>query len=134
MTYQWSLNGVNLTGQTNRFLLVPNAQSSNSGSYELVASNQFGITTNEVLTINVLANPGYYSTVGAWGSDLETECDVPSSIYNPVSVAAGAYHNLALQGDGTVVAWGKNWFGQTNVPAGATNVIAVAPAVITVWH
>ena len=34
-----------------------------------------------------------------------------------VQIAAGAYHSLARKTDGTVAAWGKNDFGQTNVPA-----------------
>jgi len=49
---------------------------------------------------------------------------------NFVAVAAGWFdsgtHNLALKTDGTVVAWGANQYGQTNVPAGLTNVIAIA--------
>ena len=36
-----------------------------------------------------------------------------------VAVAAGGYHSLALKSDGTVVAWGYNYFGQSTVPAGA---------------
>ncbi len=41
-------------------------------------------------------------------------------------VAAGAYHNLALKNDGTVVAWGDNDWGQSDVPAGLSGVTAVA--------
>jgi len=42
-----------------------------------------------------------------------------------VMVAAGGLHNLALKADGQVVAWGNNENGQTNVPAGLSNVIAI---------
>ena len=52
----------------------------------------------------------------AWGSNTLGLSDVPSSATNVVSVAAGFYHSLALRLDGTVVGWGKNWDGQTNVP------------------
>jgi hypothetical protein len=45
---------------------------------------------------------------------------------NVTAVAAGAYQSLALKSDGTVVAWGDNDFGQTDVPDGLTNVAAVA--------
>ena len=45
-------------------------------------------------------------------------------------VAAGSSHNLALRADGTVVAWGSNSSGQTDVPAAlappAGGVVAVA--------
>ena len=37
---------------------------------------------------------------------------------NVIGIAAGTYHSLALKGDGTVVAWGYNLYGQTSVPAG----------------
>jgi alpha-tubulin suppressor-like RCC1 family protein len=41
-------------------------------------------------------------------------------------VASGVYHTVALKNDGTVVAWGYNGYGQTNVPATATGVTQVA--------
>lgn len=49
-----------------------------------------------------------------------------TSFSNAVSVAAGDYHKLALLADASVVAWGQNTYGQTNVPMEATNVLAVA--------
>jgi alpha-tubulin suppressor-like RCC1 family protein len=45
-----------------------------------------------------------------------------------VSVAAGNEHSLALKRDGSVVAWGDNTFGQTNVPSGLTEVIRISAA------
>ena len=33
---------------------------------------------------------------------------------------------MALRADGTVVVWGDNGFGQTNVPPGLSNVVAIA--------
>jgi len=44
----------------------------------------------------------------------------------PSSIAAGALHSLVLKADGTVIAWGNNTYGQTAVPATATNVVAIA--------
>src|SRR5262249_41224462 len=36
------------------------------------------------------------------------------------------WHSLALRSDGTVVAWGDNTFGQTNVPPGLRSLAAIA--------
>ena len=44
-------------------------------------------------------------------------------------MAAGAYHSLALKTDGTVVAWGNNDYGQTSIPLGLSNVVAIAAGV-----
>jgi hypothetical protein len=43
-----------------------------------------------------------------------------------VAIAAGYLHSLAIRADGTVAAWGDNGYGQTNVPAGLSNVVAIA--------
>src|SRR2546422_418809 len=38
-------------------------------------------------------------------------------------------HNLALKQDGTVVAWGDNFYGQSSLPVGLSNVVAVGAGV-----
>jgi hypothetical protein len=45
---------------------------------------------------------------------------------NVVAIAAGAGHNLVLNGNGTVSAWGQNLYGQATVPPGLSNVVAIA--------
>lgn len=42
------------------------------------------------------------------------------------AIAAGLYHSLALKSDGTVVAWGRNLEGQTNVPPNLNGVTTIA--------
>jgi hypothetical protein len=89
---------------------------------------------------------------GTWGGDLvDDECDVcggddstcadcagvPNgdayinecgdcfSELNPSNFISGAGHlNLALQPDSTVVAWGNNSFGETDVPEDLSDVVA----------
>ncbi len=43
-----------------------------------------------------------------------------------VGIAGGAFHSLALRKDGTVVAWGYNADGETNVPTGVNTIVAAA--------
>ena len=43
-----------------------------------------------------------------------------------VAISAGWYHSLALKADGTVVAWGNNFYGQTDVPVELTGVVAIS--------
>ena len=70
----------------------------------------------------------------AWGSNDSGQSSVPVDLTNAVALACGDAHSLALQADGTVVAWGAGltnkgaWpdFGQSIVPTGLTNVVAVA--------
>ena len=50
---------------------------------------------------------------------------VPSGLSNVVSVGGGQYHSAAVKSDGTVVVWGGNTTGQTNVPAGLSNIVAL---------
>jgi alpha-tubulin suppressor-like RCC1 family protein len=43
------------------------------------------------------------------------------------AIAAGAVHTVALEADGSLVAWGDNYYGQTNVPVAAlSEVMAIA--------
>jgi len=41
-------------------------------------------------------------------------------------LAGGYFHSIALKSDGTVVAWGNNDYGQSEVPSGLSNVVAVS--------
>jgi alpha-tubulin suppressor-like RCC1 family protein len=75
-------------------------------------------------------------TVWAWGNDgwgqLGTPANPYSSSYVPVQVsglnsvkaiAAGWAHSLALASDGTVWAWGYNYYGQTGTGTSGNNVL-----------
>src|SRR5512143_2837153 len=51
--------------------------------------------------------------------------EITMSFTQPV-IATGFYHTVALKSDGTVTAWGYDYYGQTTVPDGRTGVTAVA--------
>ena len=64
-------------------------------------------------------------TVVTWGDTFITT--PPDGLTNVVAIAAGGHQFcLALRADKSVAAWGWNGYGQTNVPADLTNVVAVA--------
>jgi hypothetical protein len=51
---------------------------------------------------------------------------LPAPNANFIAIAAGRDHSLALRADGSIVAWGWNAYGQTNVPAPNTGFVAIA--------
>jgi len=50
-------------------------------------------------------------------SDGQNQCS--GRLTNVVAIAARSSHNLALRADGTVVAWGDNYYGQSEVSRGS---------------
>ena len=80
---------------------------------------------------------GYYGmalkadgTAAAWGSYDPSagggSVAVPADLTNIVSLAPSGLHTLALKRDGTLSAWGHNEYGQTTIPPGMTNIVAIA--------
>jgi alpha-tubulin suppressor-like RCC1 family protein len=75
---------------------------------------------------------GWGAGGGEWGVPDEGDNDlgetnVPTGLSNVVAIAAGYEDSLALQADGTVVAWGDNGWGETGtIPAGLSNAVAIA--------
>ena len=63
-------------------------------------------------------------SVVTWGGG--TDRAAPPGLTGATAVSAGDYHDLALTSAGTVVAWGNNFSGQTNVPAALNGVVADA--------
>jgi hypothetical protein len=117
LSYQWQFDGTDVTGDTNSSLALNNVQTNNQGTYQVVVNNPYGSVTSSVATLTVAR-----SLVVAWGNTFP----MPADLTNVVAIAAGSYFDLALRRNGTVVAWGNNIVGQTNVPPDLTNVVAIA--------
>jgi alpha-tubulin suppressor-like RCC1 family protein len=64
-------------------------------------------------------------TVGI-GNDVVGQCDVPYGLTNAVQVAGGGGQSIALKADGTVVAWGANYYGEGSVPTNLSGVLMVS--------
>ena len=71
----------------------------------------------------------FVQTVPTWppSDPVNPLTNMPPTVRNIVSVAAGANYGVALRADGQVVVWGyDSYFHQFNVPADATNIVAIA--------
>ena len=97
----------------------------------------FDATTNHLngtLTNRPLRLRSYWWPVVRLNSadPLTNECHSPfvdpTTVNEPLVAISTALerHTVALRADGRVVVWGDNSYGQRNVPASATNVVAVA--------
>jgi alpha-tubulin suppressor-like RCC1 family protein len=128
LTYQWQLNGSNLSGaSTSNYTVSVNAGA--DGEFTMQVTNAAGRTT--VSWDVLLALPGM---VEAWGADGSGECDRPVGLTNVAAIAAGEYQSIAVT-NGTVVQWGQysdggSFYPVTNnsvaTPAPGSNVVAVA--------
>ncbi|HTI69146.1 MAG TPA: hypothetical protein VMF06_04235 [Candidatus Limnocylindria bacterium] len=79
-------------------------------------------------TLSVLPPPTSGEGGPVYGTLLEAgfltaaQRAVPAVAQGIVAISSGFSHDLALQTDGTVVAWGENASGQATLPAGLANV------------
>ncbi len=123
-SYQWYKNGIPLQddgkfyGSKSNVFIINNVQSDDIDNYFVVVTNSYGasISSNVWLRTHPLA---------AFGNNWFGQTIIPQSATNVIQISAGGNHNLALRNDGTVVAWGCNDFGQTDVPI-LSNVVQIA--------
>jgi alpha-tubulin suppressor-like RCC1 family protein len=133
MYYQWRRNGANIPNATNALYTINNVQTSHAGTYSVIVSNLYGFVTSADATLTVITGPAVSSVmVVAWGESNVwngvTNVDVtpPKGLSNVVAIAAGRLHSLALRGDGLVIGWGDNTYGQASPPSGLSDGVAIA--------
>lgn len=119
LSYQWRWNGTNLPGATASAFNLAAASTANRGFYSVTITNSvgFAVSSDALLTVTEL---------DAWGDNSMDQLNVPSDAVDVIAIAAGAWHNVALRADGTVLAWGDGSVGQTNVPPALADVLAIA--------
>jgi hypothetical protein len=119
LAYQWRLNNVDIPGATSPTLTVASAGAAGNGAYSVQVANGYGavVSSNAVLDVIVAMTAG---------DNTFAQTNVPVLASNLVAIAAGAWHNLGLGADGTVLAWGDNSAGQCAVPAPLTDAVAIA--------
>ena len=140
LTYKWRKNGDDIPGATNATYELDAAAADQAGAYSVIVSNPLGSVTNAapaILTVKA-AIPAF--SLVAWGADFYGQTDLPVAAQNGViAIAAGGVvraagvtrhhgHSLALRTDGSVVAWGSNGYGQTDVPLAAQSGVSAIAA------
>jgi alpha-tubulin suppressor-like RCC1 family protein len=90
-----------------------------SGQRWLLCTLASGLLTLAVPPAIASSTPG---TVVSWGRQI-IPYNEPGTRYT--RIAAGGEHSLALRSDGTVVAWGSDIDGQSAVPVGLIDVVAI---------
>lgn len=83
------------------------------------ATNVIAVSAGNNFSVALRAD----GTLVGWGSSGSIP---PSTLSNLVAISCGGSHGLGLRADGTVVSWGIGTSGQTNIPVGLSNVIAIA--------
>jgi alpha-tubulin suppressor-like RCC1 family protein len=56
LSYQWLLNGTNISGATNTSLIIPNIQAANAGSYQLFVSNFINTALSLAAPLTIVSN------------------------------------------------------------------------------
>jgi len=141
-SYQWRLNGTDLTGAFGSILLVTNAQISDAGAYSVIMSNGFGwvVSSNAWLTVNnakpfFQASPASQATYPGGTAIFQARVDGsrPFSYqwYRDSSPIAGATNSalvvsnaIANQGGITLVA--SNQFGSVTSDSAGITLVTVA--------
>ena len=124
-SYHWLLNGTNVPGANTGVYTIPSVGTNQLGFYQVVASNSAGMATSSIAPLT-------FGRVAAWGRNLNNECLPPPGLSNVVAVAGTYQASFALRTDGSVAAWGSGT--ATNIPASATNVVAIASPGIPVVY
>jgi hypothetical protein len=60
LSYQWSLNGTNISGATSSSLTIPNVVQRNLGTYSVVVTNAFGSATSSNATLSMYPFIGFF--------------------------------------------------------------------------
>jgi uncharacterized repeat protein (TIGR01451 family) len=142
ITYQWQLNGTNITGATDGTFFKANVSGGDAGSYRVIVTGAAGSQTNVLGTVTVVATTntlfaiGYalnqYFAVGAIGSLISSSnlvawaAPVSGTSNNLYGIAFGNNTLVAVGAAGTVLSSsnGVNWVVRN--PGNAHDLMGVA--------
>ena len=108
-TYQWRFDGTSLTDETSTTLTINDVQDTNTGSYDVVVTNDVGTVTSNIATLSVYFNPVPPTPLPP------TITEQPSS--QTVVVGDGAVFNVNASGESP---FAYQWFKDDTEIVGAT--------------
>jgi len=102
-------------------------------TYDFVATDGFTILLEEVSCDTISSSSSssssseYCTELYAYGANDWYQSEVPLNLkFGNKQISAGKNHNLVIKNDNTVAAWGKNDYGQCNVPASLGSCKAIS--------
>lgn len=116
--FQWHRDGQPIEGATESSLMVESVKAEEGGGYHLVAEVEGRLWESEVVQVTVEEVPRSVVGVQGWGDSNHGQTLPPSGLWFPQQIAAGHFHGLLLEVDGSVLGWGNNRFGQATAPSG----------------
>ena len=140
-TYFWFFEGGWVPDQRSRTLRMSSIMSRSSGEYYLIASNQFGLSTSEVVHVEVrdaLPRFSYLSTLGTWlqghSTSITARVEVPWIPNTKLSLYKGNFPNgspiglslfgtLTLRFDGLASESGDYWWLATHSLGSVTSAV-----------
>ncbi|MEM0543480.1 GEVED domain-containing protein, partial [Flavobacterium sp. j3] len=124
LIYQWRRNGVDLFGEINSSITIPNATPANSGNYDVIITDGCGGTpvTSSVAVLTITPTP----TVNAPAAWPSTVCAGTATAAVPLTGSAGAVFNIT----GGAAIGLANQTGVTSIPS-FTGIAGTATLVIT---
>ena len=146
LSYQWSLNGVDLDGATNALLTLNNVQTNQAGNYAVLVTNLFGATNsaNAVLTVvglpptiqkqptnqTVFINGTATFSVSATGSSpLSYQWSFNGTNLDGATNASLTLTDVQLDQNGNYSVQVANAFGLTNSAKAWLAVVDLPPAI-----
>jgi hypothetical protein len=111
LVYQWRFNGVPVPGATSNSFTLTSPTFREAGLYSVLVTNAYGQVLSADASLSVVP-------LVAAGDNWFGQVTVSPVTTNAISLAAGAWHSLALVGDGPPVTgvqltnpvWGTNGF------------------------
>ncbi|ULH17526.1 hypothetical protein MF271_20965 (plasmid) [Deinococcus sp. KNUC1210] len=117
------LGGINL--QPSATFTVDGVVYATAASWTSLTPSILSVNNKSSLVDPVGTFPLQRQTGTLQGSACGQTATVPVPV-SPFTSLAASYHTLVVQPDGTVAGWARNDYGQLNIPAGLTGVVAVA--------